>query len=62
MKDISITLVNESCFSFLKELESNSIDLPSKIEGLIYNTSISSEEIYDKLTLPQNIVSGEKIK
>ena len=27
MKDISITLVNESCFSFLKELESNSIDL-----------------------------------
>ena len=27
MKDVSITLVNESCFSFLKELESNSIDL-----------------------------------
>lgn len=43
-------------------LNSESKDLPSKIEGLIYNTSISSEEIYDKLTLPQNIVSGEKIK
>lgn len=27
MKDVSVTLVNESCFSFLKELESNSIDL-----------------------------------
>ena len=27
MKDVSITLVNESCFSFLKEMESNSIDL-----------------------------------
>ena len=27
MKDVSITLVNESCFSFLKELKSNSIDL-----------------------------------
>lgn len=43
-------------------LNSESKDLPSKIEGLIYNTSISPEEIYDKLTLPQNIVSGEKIK
>lgn len=43
-------------------MDSASKDLPAEIEGLIYNTSISPEEIFDKLTLLQNIVSGEKIK
>ena len=43
-------------------MDSASKDLPAKIEGLIYNTSISPEEIFDKLTLLQNTVSGEKVE
>lgn len=43
-------------------MDSASKDLPAEIEGLIYNTSISPEEIFDKLTLLQNTVSGEKVE